>query len=135
LLARHGLRVTGVDIADQALARGQQRAAAAGLQVEWLAADLDEFSFQTSYDLIININFLQRRLLVDGVRALSPGGLILVDTILAAPQAPVPSHSHYLLQPGELLGLFSTMPGRIVHGEERPTDATPTAKIIFQKEQ
>ena len=132
-LARQGFAVTGVDIAEEALAKAGRRAAAEGVSVDWINADLEEFDVPGRYDLILNINFLLRELFGQCVSALTPGGLLLVDTIMAAPGAIVPHDPLYLLQPGELSTLFATYPGQILVSEELPEGKNPTARLIFQK--
>ena len=86
-----------------------------------------------STDLILNINFLLRELFEKCVAALSPGGLLLVDTIMAGPGAIIPHDPLYLLQPGELTKLFAAYPGRILLSEELSEGKNPTARLIFQK--
>lgn len=132
-LAREGFSVTGVDISAIALAKGCRRSVQEGLDIEWVESDLDEYAISANYHLIININFLQRELLLKCVEALSSGGLLLVDTILAAPNAPVPHNPLYLLRPGELCRIFQEQPGVILQLEERPDDDLPTAKMLFRK--
>ena len=85
-LASRGWRVTAVDFADVALARGRQRAEAAGVagQVEWVCADLVEFDPSGGvYDLVLMM-FIhlpqpeRRRLLRLATAALAPGGMVLI---------------------------------------------------------
>lgn len=51
-LAAHGWSVTGADISSQALSRARERAVTAGLQVEWLEADLSTWEPAERYDLV-----------------------------------------------------------------------------------
>lgn len=53
-LASRGWQVTGADIADQALARAAERAAARGVadRVQWVQADLSAWEPSTTYDLV-----------------------------------------------------------------------------------
>jgi cyclopropane fatty-acyl-phospholipid synthase-like methyltransferase len=54
-LARYGWQVTGVDAVPRALAQAQQRAAAAGVSVRWLMADvgaLDELGLNGGFGLL-----------------------------------------------------------------------------------
>lgn len=132
-LASRGFAVTGVDISEEALAKAERRAAAEGVSVDWINADLEKFTIPGSYDLILNINFLLRELFEQCVTALTPGGLLLVDTIMAGPGAIVPHDPLYLLQPGELARLFSAYTGQILVNEELPEGKNPTARFIFQK--
>ena len=132
-LASRGFSVTGVDISEEALAKAERRGAAEGVSVDWINADLETFAIPGSYDLILNINFLLRELFEQCVAALTPGGLLLVDTIMAGPGAIVPHDPLYLLQPGELARLFAAYHGQILVSEELPQGKNPTARLIFQK--
>jgi len=126
--------VTGVDISDEGLAKAEQRAVAEGVEIEWINADLEGVVVPRRYDLILNINFLLRELFGACVASLSPGGLLLVETIMAGENAPVPHNPDYLLQPGELRGIFAAYPGKVLLSEETAAAETPTARLIFQKE-
>jgi tellurite methyltransferase len=132
-LARHGFRVTGLDIADVALAKARRLAGAEGLDIDFRLADLEGYVFDGSFDLIVNCNFLLRELFPKGVAALSAGGLLLVDTILDSPLVAVPCNKQYLLQPGELAKLFTGLAGTIICSEELPGEPTPTARLLFRK--
>lgn len=131
-LAKSGFSVTGVDISDTALAKAERRAAAEGVEIEWINADLEGVVIPRRFDLILNINFLLRDLFGACVASLSSGGLLLVETIMSGAGAPVPHNPAYLLQPGELERMFAAYPGRILLSEEIPA-GTPTSRIIFQK--
>ncbi|HEY5974739.1 MAG TPA: class I SAM-dependent methyltransferase [Geobacteraceae bacterium] len=132
-LARHGFAVTGVDIAEVALAKARNRAAREGLVIDLVAADLERYVFSSPYDLIINCNFLLRELFPTAVTALGPGGLLLVDTLFNAPGARSTHNPAYLAQPAELPLLFATLPGETIHYEERLSDAPPTVRLLFRK--
>src|SRR5919202_169652 len=89
-LARRGLRVTGVDLSEPALALARQSAAAAGLEVEWLRADMRELPFAEDFDAAINLwsafGYFERededlRELAAIAGALRRGGALLLDTI------------------------------------------------------
>jgi 2-polyprenyl-3-methyl-5-hydroxy-6-metoxy-1,4-benzoquinol methylase len=131
-LARHGFSVTGIDIAEQALAKGARLAATSGVTVDFRRADLERCAITGSYDLILNVNFLLRRLIPALVAALAPGGILLVDTILAVPGTVSPHRPEHLLQPGELARLFAPYAGTILHMEELPDAAVPTARLLFR---
>jgi 2-polyprenyl-3-methyl-5-hydroxy-6-metoxy-1,4-benzoquinol methylase len=131
-LAHQGFTVFGVDIAETALERARNRICAAGLAAEFQAVDLDTWQPTATYDLIITINFLQRELFPLLVSHLSPGGLLLVDTIMAG-EALVGEHNPaYLLAPGELSQLFAGFTGIIIRSIEFPDNPYPRAALLFQ---
>jgi 2-polyprenyl-3-methyl-5-hydroxy-6-metoxy-1,4-benzoquinol methylase len=131
-LARHGFSVTGLDISEAGIAKARERTAREGVQADFRLADLEAYEFTGTCDLIVNVNFLLRDLIPKMVHALNPGGLLVFDTILDAPGLQGVHNRRFLLQPGELRGMFERFAGQIVHGEERPHDTTPTAKLIFR---
>ncbi len=133
-LARRGFAVTGIDISEEGLAKAARWATKEGLEIAFLRADLEEYEFTESYGLILNFNFLLRDLVPKMVAALSPGGVMLFDTILDSPALPGVHRKEFLLQPGELAALFADFPGTFLHYEERPLDVSPTAKLIFRKQ-
>jgi 2-polyprenyl-3-methyl-5-hydroxy-6-metoxy-1,4-benzoquinol methylase len=132
-LAQHGFHVTGLDIADRGLEKGKNRAHALGLAVEFRRVDLDDYTIQEAFDLILNFNFLLRELIPSEVAALNPGGVLLFDTILASEQLLQLHKPSYLLQPGELSRLFEAFDGEILFSEECVSEEMPTARILFRK--
>ena len=85
-LAERGLVVDAVDISAVALARGRERAG--DLPIHWLEADLDDgFDSTETYDVIVNIRFVNLRLLHSLVTKLRPGGVLLVEQHLQSSQA------------------------------------------------
>jgi SAM-dependent methyltransferase len=131
-LARRGFAVTGIDISEEGLAKAARWATEEGLEIAFLRGDLEGYQFTESYDLIFN--FLLRDLTPKMVAALTPGGVILFDTILDSPSLPGVHRKEFLLQPGELAAMFAPFPGTVLHYEERPLDDSPTAKLIFRKQ-
>jgi len=133
-LARRGFTVTGIDISEEGLAKAARWAIEEGLEISFLRADLEGYVFTGNYNLILNFNFLLRDLIPKMVDALTPGGIILFDTILDSPAVPGVHRKEFLLQPGELAAIFAHFPGTVLHYEERPMDVSPTAKLIFRKQ-
>jgi SAM-dependent methyltransferase len=83
-LAERGWRVTGVDYSDVALEKARTLAAARGVDVEWIAADLEGFEPEAAaFDLVV-VLYLQvpgeerRAILRRAERAVAPGGVLLV---------------------------------------------------------
>lgn len=87
-LSKRGWRVTGVDFAEEALAKAKEQAASEGVKVEWVQADvgqLAQLELEPGYDLIYDFGCIQglpdpgRQGAVNGVTQLaSPGAVLLV---------------------------------------------------------
>ena len=107
-LARQGLRVDAVDISD----RGLAQFAGKHPGIHPICADLDEFDIPADrYDLIININYLNRRLFPYIYEGLASGGILIFQTFLESPE-PVkdqPCCRDYLLRQNELLHAFLSL--------------------------
>ncbi len=134
-LAQHGFRVVGLDISDIGLAKGRSRAIAKGVDVDFRRIDLDSCTFEGSYDLILNFNFLLRKLIPSEVACLNPGGVLLFDTIMASEQLLQSHNPSYLLHPGELRRIFEAFSGDILYSEESCSGDMPTARLLFRKNQ
>jgi SAM-dependent methyltransferase len=83
-LTKHGWRVTGIDFAEDALAKAKVRAADEGVQVEWIQGDvgrLDQLGLEPGYTLLYDLGCIQG--LPDSARQGAASGL----TRLAAPGA------------------------------------------------
>ncbi|MDP9349635.1 MAG: class I SAM-dependent methyltransferase [Gemmatimonadota bacterium] len=89
-LARAGFRVTGVDFSETLLARARKRAKAAGVEVEWVRADMREIPWTGEFDAVLSLfsslgYFLSDaedlRVLQAAHRALRPGGFLLLETM------------------------------------------------------
>jgi len=132
-LAGQGFRVVGLDISEVGLEKAHAWMVREGLRIDFRRANLVEYDFTEQYDLIINFNFLLRDLIPKAVDALSPGGVIVFDTLLDSPYVPTTHKKEHLLKPGELLGIFRQFPGEILLPEERLFDEIPTARLIFLK--
>ena len=132
-LAQNGYQVTAIDISERGLAKGASRAAELGLQVAFVQADLESYRLQESYDLILNFNFLLRPLTPRLVDALTPGGVVVMETILNAPTLQGRHTKSFLLYQGELAALFSGLGGKLLLSEEDMSGETPVARVIFRK--
>lgn len=132
-LARHGFRVTGLDISDVGLAKGRTRGQTEGLNIDFQRVDLDSFVITGQYDLILNFNFLLRDLIPSEIASLQPGGLLIFDTIMASEQLLQSHNPAYLLQPGELKRIFTAFSGELLYSEESRSGDMPTARLLFRK--
>jgi SAM-dependent methyltransferase len=88
-LARHGYRVTGVDISRRLLDRARAAAQNEDARVEWVEADMREFRRPAGFDLVCSLYASfgyfddgQNRRVLENVRAsLSPGGAFVLDLV------------------------------------------------------
>ena len=131
-LALQGFRVTAMDISDVGIAKGKIRAEEAGVVVDFRQADLNGYKIIEKFDLIINFNFLLRPLIYEEVKALTPGGVLVFDTILESPQLLASHNPAYLLRHGELIRIFEGFYGDILHSEEVVQGEMPTARLLFK---
>lgn len=83
-LAERGWRVTGVDFSDVALAKAGQLAAARGVEVEWVLADVVEHEPEPAAFDLVAVLYLQlpraelAQALRHAARAVAPGGTLVV---------------------------------------------------------
>ena len=87
-LAKRGYAVTGVDRTGFLIELGEQRAAQAGVSVEWVNSDMREFVRPNSFDLALSMftslgyfgtQEEERRVLENIRESLRPGGTLLVE--------------------------------------------------------
>lgn len=117
-LARRGLRMTVVDVSDVGLARARDRAAAAGVTVATVEADLERAPLPAGpWHLITVANYLQRDLFAAMAAALVPGGVLaaIICTTANLERHQRPSR-RFLLEPGELPTLVPSL--TVVHHSE-----------------
>jgi 2-polyprenyl-3-methyl-5-hydroxy-6-metoxy-1,4-benzoquinol methylase len=132
-LALHGFMVTGLDISDVGLGKAVKRAEEAGVAVDYRQVDLEGHSITGQFDLIVNFNFLMRGLIPEAVRALTPGGLLIIDTIMESPELLASHNPAYLLGRGELQRICAGFQGELLLSEETPEGEMPTARVLFRK--
>ncbi len=103
-LARASLAVVAVDFSTEAMRSVAAAARSAHLPIWPVVANLDSFHLKDeSFDVIVNINFLDRALFPKFVRALRPGGILIADTFLVDQAAISPLRDpRFLLGHGEL---------------------------------
>jgi tellurite methyltransferase len=133
-LAAEGYRVVACDVSRRALlhARAPCTDAESGLLFP-VQADVDDWCFREGvFDLVVQVDFLDRRLFPRLRDCLRPGGLLLIDTFLddGSPNAEGPSNTSFLLAPGELLVAF---PGFDILLYEERRSATSRATLLARK--
>src|SRR2546421_9682776 len=109
--AARGLSVVAVDYSQEAMRALVQAVHRQCLPIWPVVADLDNFSVKPSaFDLIANVNYLDRQLFPRFIEALRPGGMILVDTFLID-QAEIghPRNPDFLLNHHELRELVADL--------------------------
>ncbi len=109
-LAQLGFVVDAVDVSDVAVDALQAAAAARGLSgVHPRRCDLEQGGLPAAaYDVVVQINYLQRDLFGELARALRPGGLLILETFTRADLEALGNHveARYLLGAGELPASF-----------------------------
>jgi SAM-dependent methyltransferase len=90
LLAKHGCEVTALDLSAEYLELAQAAARDAGVDIETVHADMREIPFSGRFDAVVNMfssfGYLESeaedaRVLTAIVRALKPGGRVLLDLL------------------------------------------------------
>lgn len=108
-LASLGYRVTGIDISRVAVERCRAEARRRGLHLEAVCADLTSYPLpREAFQVVLDFYYLDRALCPRLVEALQPGGVLVFETFTLG-QLQFgwgPKEKEYLLQPGELRGLF-----------------------------
>jgi len=113
-LAKKGFVVDAVDLSDYALSCIDN-----DKHINKIEVDLDTYTLASKkYDLIININYLQRRFFPQIKEALKEGGVVIFETfIVAHGDFENPANPEYLLRKNELLHAFIGLD--IIYYEER----------------
>ena len=114
-LAELGFCVDAVDISDYALDKVKKSAT-----INKIDRDLDSYNLTPNkYDLIVNINYLNRRLVSQMKEALTSGGVLIFETfIVAHGDFKMPTTNlDYLLRKNELLHSFIGL--EVIYYEER----------------
>jgi SAM-dependent methyltransferase len=132
-LADNGFVVDAVDLSDYALSQIRE-----DKNINKIEADLDEYNLEKNkYDLIININYLNRRFFHQIKEALKIGGVVIFETfIIAHGDFDNPQNPEYLLRSNELLHAFIGL--EIIYYEERLDinlrgEKTKVASLVARK--
>ena len=114
-IADLGFNVDAVDLSDYALSCIREDKKIVKSEV-----DLDLYDLQVNkYDLILNINYLNRRLMSQMKDALKEGGVVIFETFIVAHDLPEKGSMNpdFLLEPNELLHAFKDL--HIIYYEEK----------------
>lgn len=134
-LAKSGFKVDGVDISDTAIRKAQRLAQKNRVSIRAITADLNQYSIKPeTYDSIIIINFLSRRLLPEIKKGLKKGGTVLYENSTVE-QLKLPSGTglrrDWLFESGELKKAFEDF--EIIHSSEPKTSTEARALLIARK--
>ena len=109
-LKQRGFTVDAIDISTVATQKLQEQNI--GINVKCM--DIDTLTIpENSYDVIINIRFLERRLFPIIENGLKPGGLLLFESFAGG------KNEKFCLRPNELLHVFPTL--HIIYYKEQET--------------
>lgn len=128
-----GFEVDAVDISDYALSQVKEDP-----KINKIETDLDTYNIEAaSYDLITNINFLNRRLHPQIKDALKNGGILIYETfIIAHGDFANPANPEFLLRKNELLHAFIGLD--VIYYEEKDDinlrgEKTRVASLVARK--
>jgi len=104
LLAQAGYQVDAIDISPEGLNLARQYAENQGLSINWIEQDLDQtYQFDTDYDLIIVMWYVNLGLISRLCDCLAPGGYLLCEEHLITDQEVIgPTSLNYRVAPGVL---------------------------------
>ena len=110
-LAARGYRTWGIDGSITALVSARRAAAARGVELLLVAADLDTIVLpEAHFDLVLVVRYLNRALTPALKAALRPGGLLIHKTFNRNHLSDTPTFNPaYLLAPGELAALYADL--------------------------
>ena len=110
-MAQAGYQVDAVDISAEGLGRARQEAQSRGLDINWIEQDLDKpYQFDTNYDVIIVMWYVNLGLISQLCDCLSPGGYLLCEEHLVTDQQVIgPTNLNYRVAPGALAETASAL--------------------------
>lgn len=142
-LAQAGFQVDAIDISVEGLKQARQKAEARGLDINWIEQDLDQaYPFDTTYDVIIVMWYVNLALITRLCDCLAPGGYLLSEQHLITDKEVIgPTNPDYRVAPGDLPEavarldvLFFEESVATISGTERVASARVVAKKPDQKE-
>lgn len=135
-MAKKGFRVDGVDISEVALRKAKRLAREQGTTLTTINADLNHYQIRAeSYDVILNIDYLQRSLVPQIKKGLKRGGVIVYENFTVDQMKNVTAGQRlvrdYLLERGELKDLFKDF--KILVYRERNDGREARAQLVARK--
>jgi 2-polyprenyl-3-methyl-5-hydroxy-6-metoxy-1,4-benzoquinol methylase len=134
-LAKKGFIVEGVDLSEVAIRKAKRLAKENKVEITTTAADLNVYQIRPeSYEVILNIQYLQRSLIPQIKRGLKRGGVVVFEN-QTLDQLKLPNSEgirrDFLLGSGELRELFKEF--KILHYSEKNDGKQAVARLIAMK--
>ncbi len=134
-LAKKGFEVEGVDLSEVALGKANRLARDQGVRIRTILSDVARFPIRPDvYSVILNINFLDRRILPSIRKGLRRGGVVVFENA-TTDQLRNPGgkdlRREYLLEPGELRRVFAGF--EILVDQEVNDGKEAVARMIARK--
>lgn len=134
-LAKKGFSVTGVDFSEAALRKAKQFLQEARVTAEFENADLNVYQIKPAhYDVILNIDYLQRSLIPQIKKGLKVGGVVVFENQTIDQLQILGSEGirrDYLLQRGELKELFKDF--KVIYYNEFNDGKNAKASLVAVK--
>lgn len=114
-LAKLGYEIDAVDVSDYALSQIEH-----STMIHTIETDLTQYIITPNrYDLILNINYLERKLFPSIMAGLKSGGVLIFETFITAHEEGYhnPSNPDFLLRSNELPNVFCDL--KVLFYEER----------------
>jgi len=127
-------KIDAIDLSDYALNQIKNSE-----NITKIETDLDFYNLKTdAYDLILNVNYLNRRLMMQMKDALKKDGLLIFETFIQAHTKPEQGsmNPNYLLKSNELLDVFRDF--EVIYYEEKDGinlrgEKNKTASLVARK--
>jgi SAM-dependent methyltransferase len=103
-MARAGFRVDAIDISGIGLELARKEAASLDLDINWIEHDLEQpYDFDTDYDLIVVLWYVNLPLIARLGECLKPGGYLLCEEhLVAGGELAGPENPRFRVAPGAL---------------------------------
>ena len=134
-LAKKGFVVDGVDISEVAIRKAKRLAKENHVEITTINADLNTYQIKPeTYEVILNIQYLQRSLIPQIKRGLKRGGIVVFENETVE-QLKLPKSGgirrDYLLNVGELKELFKDF--KILYYSEKNDGKEAVARLVAMK--
>ena len=96
-MAEAGFEVDAIDISQTGIAMAREKAESQGLDINWIAHDLDEpYDFESDYNLIVVLWYVNLPLIMKLCNHLAPGGFLICEEHLVTDEETIgPKNPHY----------------------------------------